>query len=405
MKKLKLGIIREGKNPPDKRVPLTPLECKELLDKFPDVELFVQPSEIRTFNNSEYEDIGLSLQEDLSNCDILIGVKEVPTDMLIPNKTYFFFSHTTKKQPYNQKLLQNILEKKITLVDWEHLTNTEGTRVIAFGRYAGIVGAYNGILTYGKKFDLFHLKTANSCFDMAEMKQEYTKVKLPNIKIALTGNGRVAHGSMEVLDQMNIKKVSVEDYLSKSFDEAVYCQLSAEDYNIKKDGTFSKEEFYADPSDYISNFTRFSKVTDLLISGAFWAPTSPILFTKQETKSLDFKITVIADITMDIDGSIPTTLKPATIKNPCYDYNPETGELEEAFSSPSNITEMAVDNLPCELPRDASNDFGREFLDNVLPNILDINSNMIKNATITTPEGELAQRYIYLEDYAGGVIS
>ena len=406
MKKLKLGIIREGKTPPDKRVPLTPLECKELANKFPQVELYIQPSEIRIFNDSEYSDLGISLKEDLSDCDVLIGVKEVPSSMLIPNKTYFFFSHTTKKQPYNQKLLQTILEKKITLVDWEHLTNKEGTRVIAFGRYAGIVGAYNGILTYGKKFDLFDIKTANSCFDMVDMKKEYTKVKLPNIKIALTGNGRVAHGSMEVLNEMNIKKVSVNDYLNKSFDEPVYCQLSAKDYNIKKDGTFNKSEFYSDPTEYKSNFSRFTKVTDLLISGAFWAPQYPILFTREETKSPDFKITVIADITMDIDGSIPTTLKPATIQSPYYDYNPDTGKLEDAFSSSSNITEMAVDNLPCELPRDASRDFGREFIDNVLPNILDSDSSdMVANATISTSNGDLAEQFLYLEDYAGGVIS
>ena len=400
---MKIGIIREGKNPPDKRVPLTPDECREVKEKFPEVELFVQPSEIRTFDDSEYLDLGFELKEDLSDCDVLIGVKEVPYDMLIPNKTYFFFSHTTKEQPYNQKLLQTILEKKIRLVDWENLTNEKGSRVIAFGRYAGIVGAYNGVLTYGKKFNLFDLKPANQCFDMAEMKGEYAKVELPNVKISVTGNGRVSHGAMEVLDGMGIKKVSVDDYLNKDFDEAVYCQLLVSDYNIKKDGSFDKKEFYSNPTEYVSNFGRFAKTTDLFIAGAFWDPDAPVLFTREDTKSDDFRIKVVADITMDIDGSVPTTLRPATIADPCYDFNPQTGELEESFSSESNITEMAVDNLPCELPRDASRDFGREFIDNVLPNLLQGSPNrMIDEAAITTNEGTLTEKYSYLEDYASG---
>ena len=404
MKKLKLGIIREGKNPPDKRVPLTPLECKEIIDTFPGVELCVQPSEIRIFKDEEYSKIGICIREDLSDCDILIGVKEVPSNMLIPQKVYFFFSHTTKEQPYNQKLLQSILEKKIKLVDWENLTDKNGRRIIAFGRYAGIVGAYNGILTYGKKFNLFDIKPANQCFDMEEMKGEYAKAKLPNIKIALTGAGRVAKGAMEVLNDMHIRKVSVEDYLSNEYTEPVYCQLDTSDYNIKSDGGFDKDEFYSNPSNYNSNFSRFTKVTDLLIAGAFWAPEAPVLFTREEIKSKDFKIKVIADITMDIDGSVPTTLKPATITNPHYDYNPQTGYLEEPFSSITNITEMAVDNLPCELPRDASRDFGREFIDNVLPNLLDNDSTgMIRRAAITTTEGNLSEKFSYLADYANGL--
>jgi len=400
---MKIGIIKEGKVPQDKRVPLTPLECKELKEKFPQVELFVQPSDIRTFKDSEYSDLGITLKEDLSDCEVLIGVKEVPYDMLIPNKTYFFFSHTTKEQPYNQKLLQTVLEKKIRLVDWENLTNDKGSRVIAFGRYAGIVGAYNGILTYGKKFNLFDIKPANQCFDMEEMQNEYPKVKLPNIKISLTGNGRVSHGAMEVLDGMGIKKVSVDDYLTKDFDESVYCQLLVSDYNIKKDGSLDRKEFFANQKEYISNFGKFAKTSDVLIAGAFCDPDAPVLFTRENAKQKDFKIKVVADITMDIDGSVPTTLRPATIEDPCYDYNPITEQLEKPFSSENNITEMAVDNLPCELPRDASRDFGREFLDNVLPNLLEGSPNrMIDDAAITTLNGTLTDKFSYLESYAFG---
>ncbi len=404
MAEFKIGVIREGKVPPDKRVPLTPLECVEVQEKFSNANLVVQPSQIRTYKDSEYSDLGLTMQEDLNDCDILVGVKEVPLEMLIPNKTYFFFSHTTKEQPYNQKLLRTVLDKNIRLVDWENLVNPRGSRVIAFGRYAGIVGAYNGVLTYGKKHDLFHLKPANECFDMEEMQGEYAKVKLPNIKIVLTGGGRVSKGAMEVLDGMGIRKVSVEEYLNESFDEAVYCQIGVQDYNKRKDGAdFDKKEFYSDPSGYESNFKRFSQISDMLVAGAFWDHHAPKLFSKEEAGASDFKINVVADITMDIDGSVGTTQRPATIPEPNYDFVRGTAELVEPFSNPNHITVMAVDNLPCELPRDASRDFGRELIDNVLPNLLGEDPhNMIGDAAITTLEGTLTEKYSYLQDYADG---
>ena len=404
MSKLKLGIIKEGKNPPDKRVPLTPLECKEISEKFPEVDLVVQPSQIRIFKDIEYQEQGITLQEDLSDCDVLIGVKEVPMDMLIPSKRYFFFSHTTKEQPYNQKLLQTILEKKVELIDWENLTNTKGSRVIAFGRYAGIVGAYNGILTYGKKHSLFDLKAANACFDMEEMQAEYAKVDLPNVKLVVTGNGRVSHGAMEVLNGMNIRKVSVEELLINSYDEAVYAQLKVDDYNKSLDGSvFDKKLFYSNPELFESNFTRFAEICDMMIAGAFWDPDAPKLFTKEDVKDPNFNMSVVADVTMDIDGSIATTQRPATIEEPAYDYVKETGELEPAYNAMDNVTVMAVDNLPCELPRDASRDFGREFIDNVLPNLLNGDpEKMIAHAAITNLNGELNKDFAYLKDYAAG---
>ncbi len=404
MAKLKIGVIREGKTPPDKRVPLTPLECKEVSEKFPEAELVVQPSEIRIFKDQEYIDQGVTMQEDLSDCDVLLGVKEVPVDMLIPGKTYFFFSHTTKEQPYNQKLLRSVLDKNIRLVDWENLTNEKGVRVIAFGRYAGIVGAYNGMLTYGKRFGLYDLLPANECFDMEEMQGEYAKVKLPPIKIVLTGGGRVSRGSMEVLDGMGIRKVSATDFLTESYDEAVYCQINVNDYNKRIDNApFVKSEFYANPELFESNFPQFSQISDLMIAGAFWDYHAPKLFSQEDVKNADFKIKVVADITMDIDGSIGTTQRPATIEEPNFDYVKQTGELVEPFSGEDHVTVMAVDNLPCELPRDASRDFGRELIDNVLPNLFNGDPvNMIANASITNLEGTLTADFSYLEAYASG---
>jgi alanine dehydrogenase len=401
MSKLRIGIIKEGKIPVDKRVPLTPKKCVEALQKFPEMEIVKQPSDICCFSDAEYQELGIPLQQDMGNCDILLGVKEVPIEQLIPNKTYFFFSHTIKKQPHNAKLLRAILDKNITLIDYETLTTPEGQRVVAFGRYAGIVGAYNGILTYGRKWKLFDLKPAYLCHEMEDMQEEYFKVKLPPIKIAVTGGGRVAKGAMEVLDKMGIKKVSVFDYLYKHFPEPVYAQLHSGDYNTRPDvEVWDSPDFYANPHLYKSTFRKFTRVTDLLLACGYWDPRAPKLFTEEETQEPDFRINTIADITCDVNGSIPTTKHATTIEHPTFDYNPETGELEPPYSRPENITVMAVDNLPCELPRNASRDFGRHLIDNVFPHLFNGDAEgMLERGTIAKA-GKLMPRFSYLQEYA-----
>ncbi|MFD2513151.1 NAD(P)-dependent oxidoreductase [Pontibacter locisalis] len=401
MSKLKFGIIKEGKIPVDKRVPLTPKKCVEALQEFPDMDIAVQPSNIRCFSDAEYRELHIPMQEDLSDCDVLMGVKEVPIDQLIPGKTYMFFSHTIKKQPHNAKLLRAILDKNITLIDYETIKTADGQRVVAFGRYAGIVGAYNGILTYGKKHKLFDLKPAYQCHEMEDMQEEYFKVKLPPIKIAVTGGGRVAGGAMEVLDKMGIRKVSVFDYLYKQFSEPVYAQLHSGDYNARPDvEVWDSPDFYANPHLYKSTFQKFTKVTDLLLACAYWDPSAPKLFKEEDTRKPEFKIDTIADITCDVDGSIPTTKRTTTIPNPAYDYNPETGEIEVPYSKPDNITIMAVDNLPCELPRNASRDFGRHLIDNVFPHFFNGDAEGILVRATIAKGGKLTEPYAYLQDYA-----
>jgi alanine dehydrogenase len=403
MPNIKLGIIKEGKVPVDHRVPFTPEETKELSGKFDNVDVVCQTSDVRCYKDGEYENNGIPIVSDVSDCDILMGVKEVPIPNLIPNKTYFFFSHTTKKQPYNRELLRAILDKKIRMVDYENLTDANGTRVVAFGRYAGIVGAYNGVLTYGKRFRLFDIKPAHQCFDMAEMQGEYSKVKFPAIKIVITGGGRVTKGAMEVLDGMKVRKVSPAQLLNERFDEAVYTQLNTRDYNTPKSGgDFVREEFYSNPDKYQGDFLKYARVADLMIAGAFWDPNAPVLFKREDVLKSDFRIKVIADITCDIEGSIPSTMRPSTIDDPIYDYNPSEGTIEPAFKDEANITVMAVDNLPCELPRNASEDFGRELIDNVLPHLFgDDAEEVIKRATITE-NGQLTARFAYLQDYVDG---
>lgn len=403
MDKIKIGIIKEGKVPIDHRVPFTPGETKELAEKFDNVEVVCQSSDIRCYQDDEYISNGTTVASDMSDCDVLMGVKEVPIPQLVPNKTYFFFSHTTKKQPYNRELLKAILDKKIRLIDYEGLTDANRTRVVAFGRYAGIVGAYNGVLTYGKRYRLFDIKPAHQCFDMAEMQGEYAKVKLPAIKIIVTGGGRVTKGAMEVLDGMGILKVSPAQLLNERFDEAVYTQLNSRDYNKPKSGgDFIREEFHNSPDKYDGDFLKYARVADLMIAGAFWNPKAPVLFRREDILKEDFRIKVIADVTCDIEGSIPSTMRPTTVDDPIYDYNPSEGTIEPALKVESNITVMAVDNLPCELPRNASEDFGRELLDNVMPHLLgDDAEEVIKRATITE-NGQLTERFAYLQDYVDG---
>ncbi|MGF1533903.1 MAG: NAD(P)-dependent oxidoreductase [Bernardetiaceae bacterium] len=398
---MKIGIIREGKRPIDRRVPLTPAQAKKLTSTYPGVEVVVQPSSIRCFLDTDYAALGLPVQDDLHDCDILLGVKEVPIPDLIPNKTYFFFSHTIKKQAYNRDLLRSILQKNITLVDYEVLTDPQGQRVIAFGRYAGIVGAYNGIWAYGQRTGSFSLKRAYKCHDLKELQKEFQKVKLPPIKIALTGTGRVGQGAMEVLDGMGIKRVSVRDFLEKPFTEAVYVSLDTSDYNQTTDGRpFDLAAFYQDPrAGFTSNFKRFLPQTDLLIAGAYWDMRAPVLFEKSDMKTGNFNIQVIADITCDIEGSIPSTKQPSTIDDPIYDYNTLTDKIEPATFKPGSITVMAVDNLPCELPRDASTDFGQMLTEKVLPYFLGEDTNGIRQRATITHQGKLTPTFDYLTDY------
>ncbi|QSE98601.1 NAD(P)-dependent oxidoreductase [Fulvivirga lutea] len=403
MNNLKVGILKEGKIPVDRRVPLVPFQAREIVNTFPNVKVVAQKSDIRCYKDDDYLNEKIEVVDNVDDCDILMGVKEVPIKNLIEGKTYLFFSHTIKEQSYNRDLLREILSKKIRLIDYELLTDSEGTRVVAFGRYAGLVGAYNGILTYGKRYNLFNIRPAHKCFDLEDLKTEYEKVNLPAIKIAVTGGGRVSRGAMEVLDGMRIRKVTPADYINELYDEPVYTQLNSRDYNKAKDGTeFNRGDFYESPHLYESDFAQFSEVTDLLIAGAYWDPAAPVLFKREDILEPNFKIKVIADITCDIEGSIPSTKKPSTIDDPIYDYNPSEDKIEAALKDESNITVMAVDNLPCELPRDASVDFGKELLNNVLPHLFNKDSEgVIERATIAK-DGKLTDRFQYLQNYVDG---
>lgn len=399
MNPLKIGIIREGKTPPDSRVPFSPKQCRTLLEQFPAIEIYVAPSPSRCFSDNEYRAAGITLKDDLSDCDVLMGVKEVPVSQLIENKKYLFFSHTIKKQPHNQKLLQALLKKNIQMIDYECLVYDNGSRILGFGHFAGIVGAHNGLLAYGQKTGLFSLKPAYQSVDYAEIKTAYSRLKLPPLRIALSGTGRVSQGAKEVLDTLQIKQISPADYLTQSYQEPVYTMLTSADLYCPKDYNrpYNRQEFHEHPALYKCLFAPFAAKTDLFINGVYWSPEAPVFFSKEEMAAPDFAVKVIADITCDIDGSVPATTRATSIANPVMGYNPNTQQEEPPYQA-HTIDIMAVDNLPNELPRDASEMFGNALINNVIPELLSSQSVVINRASITH-NGQLTPRFEYLHDY------
>ncbi len=399
----RIALIREGKVPPDKRVPFTPLQTEEIEQRFPQARVVCQKSDVRCFRDHEYQALDIRIQDEVADCDILMGIKEVPIADLVPNKTYLFFSHTIKKQPHNRQLLQAVLQKNIRLVDYEALKDKQGNRIVAFGRFAGMVGAYNGLWAYGKRYALFDMRRAFACFDVNDLKLELRKINLPAIKIVLTGSGRVAKGAMETLDTAGIRKVSPADYLSKTFDEPVYVQLGSADYHVRKEGGhFNREEFHKHPGRYVCTFLPFALKTDLLLAGAYWNPAAPVLFTREDMLNPAFAIKVIADITCDIGGSIPSTKKATTISDPLYDYHAATDRVHPVFQGEDYVTVMSIDNLPCELPRSASEEFGRDLIDRVLRPLLGNDPDgLIARATLAE-NGALTEYFRYLQDYVDG---
>ena len=400
-KTLRIGILRETKNPPDRRVPLTPPQIIALEELYPFAEFLVQPSDIRCYTDEEYEYLDIPLKEDLRDCDILMGVKEVDKRTFIPGKTYMFFAHVAKKQLHNREMFREMAAKGISLIDYEYLTTDKGERVVAFGRWAGIVGAYNGLRARGIKTNRFRLKPAHQCRDLDEMWAGLRLIDLkPGLKILVTGTGRVANGAMETLGVCNLVQVTPEEFLNREFDVPVVCQIGPDRYTAHKERQqFSFHHFVNHPEEYLSNFLPYTKVADILITGHYWDPRSPVFFTKNDMKGPDFRISVIADISCDVNGPIPSTLRPTTIADPFYGYNPYLETEEPAFTRPTNITVMSIDNLPGELPRNASADFGKQLMKNTLHDLLSgADSSIIERATILK-NGKLTSSFSYLEDY------
>jgi len=399
---MKFGIIKERKNPPDRRVVFTPDELVRLQTEHPEAIIKVESSDIRFFTDEEYANKGITVAEDISDCDVFFGVKEIPVDYLIPNKKYFFFSHTIKKQTHNRKLLQAILEKNIELYDHETIVDAKNKRLIGFGRYAGIVGAYNGFRGFGIKYDLFTLAKAETLKSKEDLIVRLKRQVLPPIKIVLTGHGKVGMGAKEILDGMKVKQVSADDFLTKKYSEAVYTQIDVLDYNKRLDGKqLDNTDFYKNPQDYTSNFERFSKVADIFMAGHFHGNNAPDILTRDMLNAPDCKIKVVADISCDVDGPIACTIKASTIADPFFGYLPFENK-EVPHTHPGSIMVMSVDNLPCELPKDASEGFGEMFMEHVIPAFFNNDKDGILERAKITENGKLTPRFAYLQDYVDG---
>lgn len=398
--RIRVGVLRETKNPPDRRVAIPPLTGLKIFNKYANISIFIQPSDIRCFTDAEYREQGYFLTEDLRECDILIGVKEVSIPTLIPNKTYIFFSHTAKKQSYNKELLRQIIKRNITLIDYEYLTTPENKRLVAFGHWAGVVGAYKALRARGMRTDFYDLPPASSCKDMAEIYDYLKTIQLKPIKILVTGGGRVAMGAMQTIRTLNLKEVSSEEFLSKEYDIPVVCRIDPDQYVERKDGAdFDLEDFYRYPELYRSTFNKFTKVTDLFIACHYWDPKAPKFIEPEDYKNEDFKISVIADVSCDINGPIPSTLRASTIASSFYGYDRFSGEETIPFVDKRNVTVMAVDNLPGELPRDSSIDFGKALCENVYGALFGNDPDKIIERATIAKNGKLTPKFAYLQDY------
>ena len=398
---LKIALIREGKTPPDKRVALTPKQAKLVNDRWPNVEVVAETSHVRKFSDDEYRAAGVRVVDNVADCDILIGVKEVPVNELIADKTYLFFSHTFKLQPHNAKLLAAIVEKRIQLIDYEVIKAPNGKRLIGFGRYAGVVGCYNGWRLFGIKHGLYTLKPAHECHDRTEMEAELKKLKLPETtRVILTGFGRVGNGAREIMALIPLREVSPQDFLANPTEGGVFTHLEVNNYNKRRsDGGFDKAEFYNDPSGYESSFPRYAHAADMYIACHYFGEGSPFLYTREDIRHPNWKVKVVADVSCDVDGPVASTLRASTIADPFYGYDPITETVVDHLDE-NAIAVMAIDNLPCELPYNASEDFGDELIKHVLPLLIEGDrDNTIAGATQTLSSGTLAPKFAYLADY------
>ena len=399
---MKFGIIKERKIPVDRRVVFSPEELVRLKTEHPTAIIKVESSDIRVFTDEQYSNLGIEVTNDLTDCDVLFGVKEVPVDFLIPNKKYFFFSHTIKKQAHNRKLLQAILSKNIELYDHETIVDSKNRRLIGFGRYAGIVGAYNGLRAFGIKFELFTIPKAETLNGKSGLIEKLKRQTLPTIKIVVTGHGKVGMGAKEILDGIKIKQVTPDDFLTKIYAQPVYTQIDVLDYNKRIDGqVLDNADFYKNPQDYVSDFERFTKVADIYMAGHFHSNEAPVILSREMLQSPNCKIKVVADISCDVNGPIACTLKASTIADPIYGYLPSENK-EVPYSHPGAIVVMSVDNLPCELPKDASEGFGEMFMEHVIPAFFNGDKDGILQRAKMTEKGKLTERFSYLQDYVDG---
>lgn len=402
MRKMKIGLIKETKIPVDNRVAVTPRQVAELNKRFPQHKIVVQSSNIRAFSDEDYRLAGVDVVGDVSDCDILFGIKEVQIEELIPNKHYFFFGHLAKMQEYNRPLLKALVKKNITFSDYEYLVDDNNVRVCAFGWWAGIVGVYYTLRGYGLKYELYELPQPDRKFSLTQLIETLKSVALPKMKMLVTGAGRVSQGAQYVLEKIGAERIDESAFLSDGMISTLtYCVADVDQLVKRKDGTpFCWQDFTKNAIAYESDFFKFAQYTDVLLCAHFWGNGAPVYLDVNELKNEKLRIRMIGDVTCDIMGSIKSTVRSSTHEDPYYDYNPITGKEEKAFAAEKNITVMAVDTCPNALAMDTSEYFGEMLMKYVLePLLLGEESAVIKRSTILQ-EGKLTPHFAYLKDFA-----
>ena len=404
-----LAVLRESRID-ENRTPFSPSQISNLLNKFSNLKIIVQPSKRRCFKNEDYLKAGAQITDDLSSADIIFGVKEVDISTLIKDKTYLFFSHTSKVRQnigqtikdkaiiYKKELLREVIKKNITLIDYENVREVsgEGFRYLGFGRFAGIIGTYNTLNLYLKLYHKQPLARAFEINNYEEIKKLISKQNFNKLKILLIGSGRASKGAIEMLECANIKQVSINDYLNKKYDEAIFTNISASKHVERKDGENSSyQDYILNPHKYDSKVKKYLFNTDMFIACHYWDPKFPKLFTPNQIN--EFKnLKIIGDVTCDINGSVPTTIRSTSIAKPYYSI--DMNSMKEIDLSTKGIAVMAVDNLPSELPQDASEEFGSNVMSEILPYLLGKDDGRINRAT-TASNGKFLSNFTYLNDF------
>jgi len=374
----------------------------ELLSRKPNLAVWVQPCPHRCFSDAEYAQAGAVITEDVAGADYLLGIKERLAETLLPGKHYIFFSHTIKGQLNNRELLQQVLAQGCRLSDYEAITDENGSRTVAFGYFAGMVGALHALRMVGLRTGRFSGKAPKDYESLDQATHDLAKVNLQGLRFVLTGHGRVAMGAAQVLVAVGFTKVQPAVFSGETASGPVFTQLGSADLYALKDGSAWKNSshFYSHPTLYNSTFAPFLAQADGLITGAYWGQGYPKLFSMQELARPQTRLRYIADISCDILGGVPCTHRASTIEAPYFDIDPNTGAEQPAFSGDSLVSMMTIDNLPSEMPTEATRHFGRQLMDIFIDDLLA--DGPIAQRAIVADNGRLTHAFAYLQEYVDG---
>lgn len=430
-----VGIRREDKNEWERRVPLTPSAVAELV-RLHDVDVVVQPSSNRCFPDADYVAAGATLSEDLGNTDIVFAVKEIPVSLFEPGGRYVFFSHTIKGQSYNMPMLRRLMELGCTLVDYETITRDDGRRLVFFGRHAGLAGMIDTLWALGQRLRWMGHETlfaqveaahrypslADAERALAALGTSLADTPLPSslapFICGVTGYGNVSQGAQHILDLFPVEEIPPDDLPRLVADrrpprDRIFKTVFGEEDLVEPrvvGESFVLEDYYERPERYRSVFYRHARSLSVLVNGVFWTDRYPRLLSQADLRDLFAddppRLLAVGDVSCDIDGSLACTVKATEPDEPVYMYDPATGTARDGWEG-DGLLVMAVDNLPCELPREASETFSEALLPFVpalarLDTTVELDAldlpDPVKRAVILM-NGELTANYAYLQSH------